>query len=71
MAGLRETHLRRALDTATSSGRPRASSYGVTASGAEEALDLLRRAAQDLNLKLAELARTLASRHTQLDLPQR
>ncbi|MEU8635752.1 GAF and ANTAR domain-containing protein [Amycolatopsis sp. NPDC048633] len=39
---------------------------GITA---DEAFDVLRRASQDLNVKLADLARTLASRHTEVDLP--
>jgi AmiR/NasT family two-component response regulator len=34
---------------------------------ADEAFDLLRRTSQDLNIKLAELARTLATRHTEID----
>ena len=36
---------------------------------ADEAFDVLRRTSQDLNVKLAELAHTLAARHTELDLP--
>jgi GAF domain-containing protein len=39
---------------------------GITA---DEAFDVLRRASQDLNVKLADLARTLATRHTEVDLP--
>jgi ANTAR domain/GAF domain len=39
---------------------------GITA---EDAFDLLRRASQKLNARLAEIARTLASHHTELDLP--
>lgn len=38
---------------------------------ADEAYDLLRRTSQELNVKLAELARTLATRPTELDLPTR
>ena len=37
---------------------------------ADEAFDLLRRTSQDLNVKLAELAHTLANRFTELDAPQ-
>jgi AmiR/NasT family two-component response regulator len=33
---------------------------------ADEAFDLLRRTSQDLNIKLAELARTITDRHTDL-----
>lgn len=39
---------------------------GITA---DEAFDVLRRASQDLNVKLADVARTLATRHTEVDLP--
>ena len=38
---------------------------GITA---DEAFDVLRRASQDLNVKLADLARTLATRHAEVDL---
>ena len=37
---------------------------GITA---DEAFDLLRRTSQDLNVKLSELARTLTTRHTDLE----
>lgn len=36
---------------------------------ADEAFDILRRASQELNVKLAELATTLATRHHELDPP--
>ncbi len=35
---------------------------------ADEAFDILRRTSQNLNAKPAELTRTPASRHTELDL---
>ncbi|MER6799842.1 ANTAR domain-containing protein, partial [Amycolatopsis mediterranei] len=38
---------------------------------ADAAFDVLRRTSQDLNVKLADLARTLAGRHTEIDLPTR
>jgi AmiR/NasT family two-component response regulator len=37
--------------------------HGITA---DQAFDQLRRASQDLNIKLADVARTLAARHTEL-----
>lgn len=37
----------------------------------DEAFELLRRTSQDMNVKLADLARTLATRHLELDLPPR
>ncbi|ADJ47320.1 hypothetical protein AMES_5495 [Amycolatopsis mediterranei S699] len=36
---------------------------------AEEAFDVLRRSSQNLNVKLAEVASALATRHTDVDLP--
>jgi hypothetical protein len=39
---------------------------GITA---EKAFDELRRASQDLNIKLTEVARILATRHTEFDFP--
>lgn len=35
----------------------------------DQAFDLLRRTSQDLNIKLTDIADTLASRHTELDPP--
>ena len=37
---------------------------------AEEAFELLRRTSQDHNVKLVDLARTLTTRHSELDLPR-
>lgn len=71
LAELRQAQLRDALETRDVIGQAKGilmTRRGITA---EEAFELLRRTSQDLNVKLAELAHTLASRHTELDLPGR
>ena len=70
LAELRETQLRRALDTRDVIGQAKSILTQRRGISAEEAFDLLRRTSQDLNVKLADLARTLATRHTELDLPR-
>jgi hypothetical protein len=71
LAELRETQLRKALETRDVIGQAKGILMQRRGFTAEEAFDLLRRTSQDLNVKLAELARTLTSRHTELDLPDR
>jgi hypothetical protein len=70
LAELRETQLRRALDTRDVIGQAKGILMNRRGSTADEAFELLRRTSQDLNVKLAELAHTLATRHTELDLPR-
>ncbi|MGW3992089.1 GAF and ANTAR domain-containing protein [Amycolatopsis sp. NPDC004772] len=68
-AELESAHLRRAVDSRDVIGQAKGilmQRRGITA---DEAFDVLRRASQDLNVKLADLAKTLASRHTEIDLP--
>jgi hypothetical protein len=68
-AELESAHLRRAVDSRDVIGQAKGilmQRRGITA---DEAFDVLRRASQDLNVKLADLARTLATRHTEVDLP--
>jgi len=68
-AELEAAHLRRAVDSRDVIGQAKGilmQRRGITA---DEAFDVLRRASQDLNVKLADLAKTLASRHTEVDLP--
>jgi GAF domain-containing protein len=68
-AELERANLRRAVDSRDVIGQAKGilmQRRGITA---DEAFDVLRRASQDLNVKLADLARTLASRHTEVDLP--
>ncbi|WP_328454449.1 GAF and ANTAR domain-containing protein [Amycolatopsis sp. NBC_00438] len=68
-AELEATHLRQAVESRDVIGQAKGilmQRRGITA---DEAFDVLRKASQDLNVKLADLARTLATRHTELDLP--
>jgi hypothetical protein len=69
LAELRETELRKALETRDVIGQAKGILMNRRGITADEAFDLLRRTSQDLNVKLAELARTLAARHTELDVP--
>jgi hypothetical protein len=69
LAELRETHLRRALETRDVIGQAKGILMNRRGVSAEDAFDLLRRTSQDLNVKLATLAQTLVTRHTELDLP--
>jgi GAF domain-containing protein len=68
-AELEAAHLRRAVEGRDVIGQAKGilmQRRGITA---EEAFDVLRRASQDLNVKLADLAHTLAGRHAEVDLP--
>ncbi|MEU0795753.1 ANTAR domain-containing protein [Amycolatopsis sp. NPDC005961] len=68
-AELEAEHLRRAVESRDVIGQAKGilmQRRGITA---DEAFDVLRRASQDLNVKLADLARTLATRHTEVELP--
>lgn len=69
LAELRAAHLQRALDTRDVIGQAKGILMQRRGIDADEAFDLLRRSSQDLNVKLAELARTLATRHTELEPP--
>jgi hypothetical protein len=67
-AALETAHLRKAIDSRDVIGQAKGILMlrrGVTA---EEAFGILRRASQELNIKLADLARTIATRHRELDL---
>ena len=68
---LREAQLRRALDTRDIIGQAKGILMQRRGISADEAFELLRRTSQELNVKLADLAHTLATRHTELDLPER
>ncbi|MEV5714573.1 GAF and ANTAR domain-containing protein [Amycolatopsis mediterranei] len=61
--------LRKAIDSRDVIGQAKGIIMARRGVSADEAFDILRRTSQNLNVKLAELARTLASRHTELDLP--
>jgi hypothetical protein len=67
---LREAQLRRAIESRDVIGQAKGILMQRRGISADEAFDLLRRTSQDLNVKLAALAETLASRHTELDTPQ-
>jgi ANTAR domain-containing protein len=69
LADLREIQLRRALESRDVIGQAKGILMHRRGISAEEAFELLRRTSQDLNTKLAELAVTLVTRHTELDLP--
>ncbi|RSN65215.1 hypothetical protein DMH01_02105 [Amycolatopsis sp. WAC 04182] len=68
-AELEASHLRRAVESRDVIGQAKGILMQRRGLTADEAFDLLRRTSQDLNVKLAELARTLAARHTELDTP--
>jgi hypothetical protein len=70
LAELREANLRRAIETRDVIGQAKGILMNRRGITADEAFDLLRRTSQDLNVKLAELAHTLTTRHTELDLPE-
>lgn len=66
LSDLRETQLRQAIDSRDIIGQAKGILMHRRGISADEAYDLLRRTSQDLNIKLAELARTVTDRHTQL-----
>jgi len=68
-AELHATQLRRAIDSRDIIGQAKGILMNRRGISSEEAFDLLRRISQDMNIKLADLARTLADRHLDLDLP--
>lgn len=68
-ADLQAAHLRNAIDSRDVIGQAKGILMNRRGIGAEEAFEILRRTSQDLNVKLADLATTLATRHTELDLP--
>jgi GAF domain-containing protein len=69
-AELEVAHLRRAVEGRDVIGQAKGILMHRRRISADEAFDVLRRTSQDLNVKLADLARTIADRHTELDLPQ-
>jgi hypothetical protein len=66
LSQLREAQLREAMKTRDVIGQAKGILMNRRGIDADEAFDLLRRTSQDLNVKLAELAHTLATRHTEL-----
>jgi hypothetical protein len=68
LADLQEAQLRAALDSRDVIGQAKGILMHRRGLSADEAFDLLRRTSQDLNYKLADLARLIAARHTELPL---
>lgn len=68
-ARLQENQLREAIDSRDVIGQAKGILMARRGMSANHAFDVLRRASQDLNVKLVKIAETLASRHTELDLP--
>ncbi|MGW5745524.1 GAF and ANTAR domain-containing protein [Amycolatopsis sp. NPDC003861] len=66
-AALREKNLQRAIDGRDVIGQAKGILMNRRGVSADEAFDILRRTSQELNVKLAELARTLTQRHHELD----
>ncbi|WP_228769572.1 GAF and ANTAR domain-containing protein [Actinokineospora alba] len=67
-AELREAHFRRAIESRDVIGQAKGILMHRRGISADEAFDLLRRTSQELNVKLADLARTLTARHSELDI---
>ncbi|WP_370948919.1 ANTAR domain-containing protein [Amycolatopsis sp. cg5] len=67
-AELQAENLRKALDSRDVIGQAKGILMHRRGVDAEKAFDILRTTSQDLNVKLSELAKTLATRHLDLDL---
>lgn len=65
-ADLERAQLRRALDSRDVIGQAKGILMNRRGIDADAAFDLLRRTSQDLNVKLADLARTFSDRHSEL-----
>ncbi|MFI6029524.1 ANTAR domain-containing protein [Amycolatopsis magusensis] len=66
---LQRTQMRQAIESRDVIGQAKGILMARRGMNADEAFAVLRRTSQDLNVKLADLARTLATRHGELDLP--
>ena len=66
LAELRETQLRQAIDSRDIIGQAKGILMHRRGISAAEAFELLRRTSQELNVKLAEIAHTIATRHDEL-----
>jgi GAF domain-containing protein len=64
---LQETMLQRAIESRDVIGQAKGIIMAHRGVSADQAFDILRRASQDLNVKLVDLARTLTTRHSELD----
>jgi GAF domain-containing protein len=70
-ADLQAAHLRKAIESRDVIGQAKGIVMARRGVSAETAFDVLRRTSQELNVKLADVASTLATRHTEIDLPTR
>ncbi|SEF38434.1 GAF domain-containing protein [Amycolatopsis pretoriensis] len=68
-AELKAAHLRKAIESRDVIGQAKGIIMARRGVSADVAFDVLRRTSQDLNVKLNEVASTLATRHTEIDLP--
>ncbi len=68
-AELQAAHLRKAIESRDVIGQAKGIIMARRGVSAEAAFDVLRRTSQNLNVKLAEVASALATRHTEVDLP--
>ncbi|WP_344427668.1 GAF and ANTAR domain-containing protein [Amycolatopsis minnesotensis] len=68
-ADLQAAQLRKAIDSRDVIGQAKGILMGRRGITADQAFDILRRTSQDLNVKLVDLAETLADRHDDLDTP--
>lgn len=68
-AELHAAQLRAAIDSRDIIGQAKGILMHRRGITSDEAFDLLRRTSQSMNIKLTDLARTLAARHQELDLP--
>ena len=67
-SALREAQFRRAIDSRDIIGQAKGILMNRRGITADAAFDLLRRTSQELNVKLVDLASTLAERHQELDV---
>ncbi|MGV9298176.1 GAF and ANTAR domain-containing protein [Amycolatopsis sp. NPDC003676] len=67
-AALKEIHLKRAVDSRDLIGQAKGILMNRRGISADAAFDILRRTSQDLNVKLVDLAHTVAERHQELDV---
>lgn len=67
LAGARQDQLNRAIDSRDVIGQAKGILMHREGISAADAFELLRRTSQELNIKLVDLARTLADRHGELD----
>ncbi|WP_410631598.1 GAF and ANTAR domain-containing protein [Amycolatopsis sp. cmx-4-83] len=68
-AELKAAHLRTAIESRDVIGQAKGIIMARRGVSADAAFEVLRRTSQDLNVKLADVASTLATRHTEIDLP--